>query len=170
MQDKNSWSRSIFIVMLVMMILIGAGCGTMHVSERTERTDSAQETSIETEMATMETVFDDFSIQIENIEDLLDDKVIGVVYFGRDTCPFCLTLNGILKAELDSIENIQIYKFDTDIWREDDRFQEVLDKYMITSIPALIRVNADFTVEQFVPDEAVSDEQVMQSLQKFLFK
>lgn len=168
MQDKNSWSRSIFIVMLVMMILIGASCGTMHVSERTERTGFAQETSIETEMATMETVFDDFSIQIENIEDLLDDKVIGVVYFGRDTCPFCLTLNGILKAELDSIENIQIYKFDTDTWREDDRFQEVLDKYRITSIPALIRINADLKVEQFVPDENMNDEEVLMLLKQFL--
>ena len=79
MQDKNNWSRSIFIVMLTMLILIGSGCETMRVSERAERTGSAQETSIETEMATMETVFDDFSIQIENIEDLLDDKVIGVV-------------------------------------------------------------------------------------------
>ena len=168
MQDKNSWSRSIFIVMLVMMILIGAGCGTMYVNERTESTGSVKETSIETEMATMETVFDDFSIQIENIEDLLDDKVIGVVYFGRDTCPFCLTLNGILKAELDSIENIQIYKFDTDTWREDNRFQEVLDKYMITSIPALIRINADLTVEQFIPDESESNEEVNNSLHQFL--
>lgn len=167
MQDKNSWSRSIFIVMLA-MILIGAGCRTMHVSERTERIDSAQETSGETEMATMETVFDDFSIQIENIEDLLDGKVIGLVYFGRDTCPFCLTLNGILKAELDSIENIQIYKFDTDTWRDDDRFLEVLDKYMITSIPALIRINADMTVEQFIPDENMNDEEVLMLLEQFL--
>lgn len=168
MQDKNNWSRSIFIVMLTMLILIGAGCETMRVSERAERTGSAQETSIETEMATMETVFDDFSIQIENIEDLLDDKVIGVVYFGRDTCPFCLTLNGILKAELDSIENIQIYKFDTDTWREDDRFQEVLDKYMITSIPALIRISADMTVEQFIPDENMNNEEVLMLLEQFL--
>lgn len=170
MQDKNSWRRSIFIVMLVMMILIGANCGAMHVSERTKRTGSAQETSIETEMSTLETVFDDFSIQIENIEDLLDDKVIGVVYFGRETCPFCLTLNGILKAELDSIENIQIYKFDTDTWREDERFQEVLDKYMITSIPALIRINADLTIEQFIPDETASNEEVQVYLHAFLTK
>lgn len=140
----------------------------MYVNERTEQTDSVKETFIEAAMATMETVFDDFSIQIENIEDLLDDKVIGVVYFGRDTCPFCLTLNGILKAELNSIENIQIYKFDTDAWREDDRFQEVLDKYMITSIPALIRINADLTVDHFVPDENINDEEVLTLLEHFL--
>ena len=142
----------------------------MHVNERTESTGSVKETSIESAMSTKETVFDDFSIQIENIEDLLDDKVIGVVYFGRDTCPFCLTLNGILKAELDCTENVQVYKFDTDAWREDDRFQEVLDKYMITSIPELIRINADRSVEQFVPDEAASDYHVMQSLHRFLFR
>lgn len=142
----------------------------MHANKRTESTGSVKETSIEAEMPTMETVFDDFSIQIANIEDLLDDKVIGVVYFGRDTCPFCLTLNGILKAALDSTENVQVYKFDTDAWREDDRFQEALDKYMITSIPALIRINADRSVEQFVPDEAASDYHVMQSLHRFLFR
>ena len=168
MQDKNSWSRSVFIVMLVMVILIGAGCGTMYVNERTESTGSVKETSVEAEIATMETVFDDFSIQIENIEDLLDDKIIGVVYFGRDTCPFCLTLNGILKAELDSIENIRIYKFDTDTWREDERFQEVLDKYTITSIPALIRINSDLSIEMFVPNEKASNELAVQALEKFL--
>ena len=140
----------------------------MHVNERTESTGSVKETSIEAEMSTMETVFDDFSIQIENIEDLLDDKVIGVVYFGRDTCPFCLTLNGILKAALDSTENVQVYKFDTDAWREDDRFQEALDKYMITSIPALIRINADRSVEQFVPDESENNDEVCNSLYFFL--
>ena len=75
MQDNNSWSQSSFILMLVMMVLIGAGCGTMHVNKRTESTGSVKETSIESAMSTKETVFDDFSIQIENIEDLLDDKL-----------------------------------------------------------------------------------------------
>lgn len=169
MREKIIWSRWLFVILLFVIIILGVGCGNLPASERAEVTELAPDAAAdEYEMATMETVFDDFSIQIEDIEDLLNDEVIGVVYFGRDTCPFCLTLNGILKKEMDAMEDICIYKFDTDVWREDERFQKVLDKYMIDSIPALIRINADLTFERFVPEETESNEEVQQSLRMFL--
>lgn len=169
MREKIIWSHRLFIILFFVIIILGVGCGNLPASERAEVTKLATDVvANEYEMATMETVFDDFSIQIDNIEDLLNGKVIGVVYFGRDTCPFCLTLNGILKKEMEAMTDICIYKFDTDVWREDERFQEVLDKYMIDSIPALIRINVDLTFERFIPNKTESDEEVQQSLRIFL--
>lgn len=112
------------------------------------------------------TASDDFSVQINDIEALLNGEIVGIVYFGRDTCDFCLTLNAILKEYVN--EDLIIYKFDTDIWRNDDRFQSVLDKYGIKSVPALVSINKDKTFAQFIPDETLSDKEVEESLQQFL--
>lgn len=165
--QKKRWHRWV----LGLVLICAAICIKIGLNALTENNSVEQGLEpFEKDEVLFETVPDDFSIPIEDIEDLLDDKIIGVIYFGRDTCSFCLTLNGILKSELEAHEEIQIYKFNTDVWREDDRFQEVLDKYMITSIPALIRINEDQSVEQFIPDETASNEEAQQSLHNFLFE
>lgn len=165
--QKNKWYGARYALLLFCIAI----CIKMGWSVFAEYKTAEQ--VVETESLTInaipfETVSDDFSVKIEDIDDLLDDKIIGIIYFGRDTCPFCLTLNGLLKEEIEANKNIQIYKFDTDVWREDERFQEILDKYMVQSIPALIRVNEDLTVDQFVLDESQSNEEVLQSLKFFL--
>lgn len=115
MQDKKSWCRWLFIVLISAVVVLGAGCRELSVSERTESMNhNLAVVTDELKMPTLEPAFDDFSIQIEDIRELLNDEVIGIVYFGHDTCPFCLTLNSIIKTELDFAENVQIYKFDTD--------------------------------------------------------
>lgn len=116
---------------------------------------------------TEEKTIDDFSIQISEINSLLNDEITGVVYFGRDTCPFCSELNNIIKNNI-NLSNIKIYKFDTDIWRENNRFQEVLDKYGINDIPVLIKINTDLTVSIYEPDENSTDEEIISSLYQFL--
>lgn len=113
-------------------------------------------------------IYDDFSISIMDIDSLLQNKVIGVVYFGRDTCSFCLAFNSILRKEYTESKNVTIYKFDTDYWRENDKFQTVLDKYDITNIPALIRIHQDNTFEKYLPDEDDDDIEVEKSLLLFL--
>lgn len=165
--QKNKWYGA-RCVLLLFCIAICIKMGWSVFAEYKTAEQVAATESLTIDGTTFETIPDDFSIQIENIEDLLDDKVLGVIYFGRDTCPYCLTLNAILKSEIDSNEGIQIYKFDTDVWREDKRFQVVLDKYMIQSIPALIRINVDLTVEHFIPDETERDEEVHNCLRIFL--
>lgn len=96
-------------------------------------------------------VYDDFSQKIENINELVDNDITGLVYVGRDTCINCLKFNKILREEINSNPSIKIYKFDTDFWREDDMFQYVLDKYEITQIPVLLKIN-ETTYKKFIID------------------
>lgn len=114
-----------------------------------------------------EIIVDDFSTQITDINDLLNDKIVGVVYFGRDTCPFCSEFNRIIKDNID-LTNINIYKFDTDNWRDNSDFQTILDKYNITDVPSLIRIHSDFKIENYCPDENSTDEEIVASLNQFL--
>lgn len=83
---------------------------------------------------------DNFSIPITNIDDLLNNRISGFVYFGRDTCPMCLQFNHALSLALEKNTDVVIYKFDTDVWRTDQSFQKVLDKFHVTSIPCLVKV------------------------------
>lgn len=114
-----------------------------------------------------EIIIDDFSIQITNIDSLLNDEIIGVVYFGRDSCPFCSELNSIIKENV-NFNQIKIYKFDTDKWRGNDNYQIILDKYNISNVPALIKINNDLTFSNYIPDENLTDEEIIKSLYQFL--
>ena len=112
--------------------------------------------------------YDDFSVQIDDISLLLCDKISGIIYFGRDTCSFCLAFNTILQNAYTNAKDVVIYKFDTDFWREDADYQKILEKYDIKSVPALIRINQDKSYESFVPDEEANDAEIQESLQSFL--
>lgn len=114
-----------------------------------------------------EIIVDDFSTQITDINDLLDNKIVGVIYFGRDTCPFCSEFNKIIKDNVD-LTNLNVYKFDTDNWRDNSNFQTVLDKYNVTDVPSLVKIHLDFTVENYCPDENSTDEEIVASLNQFL--
>lgn len=114
-----------------------------------------------------EITIDDFSIQITEINSILNNEIVGIVYFGRDTCPICTELNSIIIENID-FNNIKIYKFDTDKWRNNDNFQTILNKYNITKIPTLIKINNDGTFTHYIPDENLSDEELIISLYQFL--
>lgn len=92
---------------------------------------------------------DNFSIMIDDIDLLIEDKLTGIIYFGRDTCPNCLKFNVILNKVAQNINDLTIYKFDTDKWRSHNDFQEILDKYNVSDIPSLIYINDDKTYDVF---------------------
>lgn len=112
---------------------------------------------------------DTFSIPISDIQLLMNKEITGLIYFGRDSCPFCALFNGLMKEELQKIdEHIVVYKFDTDVWREHALFQEVLDSYNVKSIPALVRSNEDETVDLFSVSEEMTDEAFRNTIRSFL--
>lgn len=115
-----------------------------------------------------EITIDDFSIPITDINDLINDKIVGIIYFGRDSCPFCSALNEIIKENI-NVEKINIYKFDTDKWRDNENFQTIIDKYKITNVPMLIKINTDSTFVNYTADENASNEEIIKSLKDFLF-
>lgn len=157
--SNNIW-KAIGCLFIVLCILGGCDADIEGVNSKT--LDGATDT------IAAKNVYDDFSIQISEIGQLLNGEITGIIYFGRDTCSFCLAFNSFLGAEYERIENLKIYKFDTDIWRENSEYQAVLDRYGIKSVPALIKIDQNGTFVTFVPDETANDEEVQQSLQSFL--
>lgn len=101
---------------------------------------------------------DDFSIQIDDISLLLDKEVIGIVYFGRDSCPNCAVFNDALRLILDELPDLKIYKFDTDFWRENIQYNEVLDLYGIDQVPMLIYISEDKTIQTLFDGEKTVQE------------
>lgn len=96
-----------------------------------------------------EEVYDTVTTKITDINQLLNNEISGFIYFGRDTCPNCLQLNGLIKEEYAKNEDLLIYKFDTDYWRSDENFTSLLDKYAVNEIPMLIYLNGDTVVDTF---------------------
>lgn len=131
----------------------------------TEKTDN--EKQIDDSQTTEEIIYDDFSIQIDDINKLLNNEIDGFIFFGRDTCPFCLNLNKFIKEEFENNEDLVVNKFDTDTWRKNENFQSVLDKYGVKKIPVLIKINADKTYITFESENVTSSE-VQSALNKFL--
>lgn len=113
-------------------------------------------------------IIDDFSLPINDIDNLINNDFTGIIYFGRDSCPFCSQFNFILKNNID-ISQLEIYKFDTDKWRNDTKYQFVLDKYNIENIPALVKITDDHSIVNYIPKENATNEEVVDSLEKFLF-
>ena len=100
-----------------------------------------------------EGVDDTFSRQITDINELLSGEFNGIIYFGRDSCPFCKQFN-IALASIVSENSYMIYKFDTDYWRDHEYFDRILEKYQVTQIPTIVRVVGVNEFETFIYDES----------------
>ncbi|AEG61416.1 thioredoxin family protein [Desulforamulus ruminis] len=68
----------------------------------------------------------------------------GFVYFGRPTCPSCELFKPLL-TEVAKEENIQVYYFNTDYFRNNSllteaELKEIFEKYQIQQVPILIKL------------------------------
>lgn len=116
-----------------------------------------------------EDVYDSFTNKITDINDLINNEIYGYIYFGRDTCPICLYINKFLEEEYVENEDLLIYKFDTDYWRNDENFSNILNKYKISTIPTLIRINNDKSYET-LEFHNNNKEDIEVNLNDFLYK
>ncbi len=117
--------------------------------------------------ATIYKQIDNFSIKINNIEELLDGEVTGIIYFGRDTCNFCTAFNALLVECYKEIEDLKIYKFDTDKWRNDEKYDNILRKYNVQQVPALVKIKENREISIF-STEKDTDEEIKKELLEFL--
>lgn len=162
--------RYILILLLLLYMLIVCLAGGQWGDIFSHSLNFNSPDNMRKENTTLEKICDDFSTQITDINLLLNNKIVGVVYFGRDTCPFCQVYNGLLKKELEKNNELIIYKFDTDIWRNNENYQLVLSKYEITTVPSVIKINMDNTFEIFVADENMTDSEVEEAFHIFVTK
>ena len=94
-----------------------------------------------------EKTYDTFSTPVNDIEALKNKEIVGLIYFGRDSCSECLTINQILGTVAKENNTLPIYKFDTDYWRENKDFEYILDLYEVSSVPSIVYVTEDKTFE-----------------------
>lgn len=133
----------------------------------TVRTDKQIEKTVDN--YANEVVEDYFTTKIDDINKLLNDDVIGYIYFGRDTCPNCLNFNRFLEREYNKNEELLIFKFDTDFWRENEFFRDVLNKYGVSGVPTLMKVNRDNSYLVFNPIGENEDD-IQTNLHNFLYE
>lgn len=115
---------------------------------------------------TMDIHYDDFSQQITDIDDLSENRITGVIYFGRDTCQNCLQVNSILK-DLVAKHGYSIYKFDTDEWRSKEDYEYILEKYQINSIPIIIKTDENGELIQKIEFDGLNSEDIQKVLNDF---
>ncbi|MBU3106112.1 thioredoxin family protein [Clostridium gasigenes] len=118
------------------------------------------------DIQTNEINYDYFTTKIDDINKLINNEIVGYVYFGRDTCPLCLEFNKNLEKEFNQNKNLSIYKFDTDYWREDKDFKNILNKYSISEIPMLIKIDKDQSYKIFI---VTNVEETQSELNNFLY-
>lgn len=114
----------IFLVLMIPVLIIGYA-----------KENSKQKNLINTNLTLIEDV--NFFNNNSNI----------IVYFGRPTCPNCNMFTPTLEEVLKSRKE-KIYYFNTDYWRSDEKFEEILTKYSINSIPVLINIKDENSFEK----------------------
>lgn len=151
--------KKVYIILILTIILLITSIESSKIISKNY--------SLKKESLNDKEVYDSFTNKITDINQLINSELSGYVYFGRDTCPNCLQFNEFLKKEYIENEDLLIYKFDTDYWRNDENFTTVLDKYKISSIPTLILINKDKSYEIL---EFNNENDIESTLHYFLYK
>ncbi|MCL2840472.1 MAG: hypothetical protein FWE05_06825 [Defluviitaleaceae bacterium] len=94
----------------------------------------------------------DFLPRIEDINILLNGEFEGFLYVGRDTCHVCLVFNVYLYEIYSSANELSIYFFDTDYWREHEYFNVVLERFHTSNVPALVHMIDEDSFYTFLPN------------------
>ncbi len=95
----------------------------------------------------------------------LDWKGTYYVYFGRPTCPECLEFEEVLESVLAENE-WTVYYYDTSYWRESPRYDYVLERYHVDSVPLLVRTLDGEYVSSYYYDSS-QPEQSREVLEEF---
>lgn len=154
-------TKKIYIIITVLLCLVPLGF-ILNNKINTLRKETISQ-DIETD------IYDDFTIKIDDINKLANNEIQGYLYIGRDTCPICLYFNKYLKNEYNNDSRLVVYKFDTDLWRDDENFKNILNKYNVTSIPALIKLEDNDKFKRFESDSE-DESEIQIDLHKFLYK
>lgn len=100
---------------------------------------------------------------IDNL-DFFNTHINTYVYFGRPTCIDCKNFEPYLLDVL-SENNIEVYYFNTDYWRDREGTQDIFSKYEIDSVPQIISIDSEGNISRYYFDE---DSDVKDSIKQFL--
>lgn len=101
---------------------------------------------------------------------LIDCMEDSFIYFTRPTCPLCQKLNPIMN-NLSMSNNIKLYYFDTDQYRESIYFKDILGKYDVTSVPLIVKIVNDKVIQSLSFDsETLEDTHITKNIVEDFFK
>lgn len=91
------------------------------------------------------------------------------IYFGRPTCVSCVEFASYLEKYLDESGWV-VYYFDTEYWKDNPRYDLILEKYQVTTVPLLVEtMDGEFrSYYEFDPD--ASDAEIASQLDNFFAK
>lgn len=160
---SNSIKKSNILIILVLGILIITCIIFNYI-----KISSLNKKNVQLEEEIIEEAYDTFTIKIDDINKLINNEIQGYVYIGRETCPICLYFNKYLKNEYNKNNELKIYKFDTDFWRDNEKFKSILNKYNVLSIPTLIKIDSSGDYKIFTCDSE-NEEDIQTALNNFLY-
>ncbi|MDO4267264.1 MAG: hypothetical protein Q4C73_02230 [Eubacteriales bacterium] len=88
------------------------------------------------------------------------------IYFGRPTCPSCVVFEEHLNKFLQNTHWI-VYYFNTAYWKEDPQYNNILRKYKIDGVPALIKTVDKELADTYYFDETKDDKEIAADLDAF---
>ncbi len=161
------------IVIVIIIVTLLHFCFVLNGNELNnwlpQKSDEITYSSVSDESPIVYDVQDDVSTPITDLQPLLNYEIEGLIYFGRDTCPVCRHFNQLLNKLKNNNNDIVIYKFDTDVWREDASFQAVLNLYRIVDVPVIIYVS-DGEFVPFEPNQITDIDTLESDFSQFLKK
>ena len=91
------------------------------------------------------------------------------IYFGRPTCVSCVEFASYLEKYLDESGWV-VYYFDTEYWKDNPRYDLILEKYQVTTVPLLVEtMDGEFrSYYEFDPD--ASDAEIASQLDNLFAK
>lgn len=104
-----------------------------------------------------------YMIGIDNVE-FFNTHVDMYVYFGRPTCIDCRNFEKYLLDVL-SENNVEIFYFNTDYWRDKEGAQEIFSEFEIDTVPQLINIDSEGNIRRYYFNEKTD---LKDSLEQFL--
>ena len=87
------------------------------------------------------------------------------IYFGRPTCIDCRNFEQYLLDVL-SENNIEIFYFNTDYWRNREGTQDIYSRFGIENVPQIIRIDSEGNISRYNYDQENGD--LKDSIKHFL--
>lgn len=81
-------------------------------------------------------------IRPKNFEKLIKNKNEVIVYFGRETCPYCREFSYELNKEIKASNN-KVYYIETDKNNTNKEINKLRDRYEIEYIPSVLKIQGD---------------------------
>lgn len=95
-----------------------------------------------------------------------DYQEVFYVYFGRPTCLECIEFEKELRTFLET-SNWVVYYYDTAYWKDDPRYDSILSKYCVESVPMLVKICFGEYESSFAYDPSADSLETQEQLNRF---